>query len=153
MRIMYAIRESASDNEIYQLLNAYIEALQLDGEPCNPCARTTHARIRSTSDLMQQITALIHALGTASRTLDDHSRLLIKEVLHVFCAAADHLGLVHKAAQHPVRSAHADAVHHGPASAVLPDSSQVRGKSSDAFSRASAMAKFPREASAQFRNL
>jgi hypothetical protein len=55
MRIMYAIRESASENEIaHQLLNAYIEALQFDGEPYKPCARTTHARIRSTSDLMQQ---------------------------------------------------------------------------------------------------
>jgi hypothetical protein len=150
---MYAIRESASENEIYQLLNAYIEALQFDGEPYKPCARTTHARIRSTSDLMQQITALIDALGAASRRLDDHSRLLIKEVLHVFCAAADHLGLVHKVAQQPVRTPHADAVHHNSASAVLPDSSQVRCKSSDAFSCASAMAKFPREGTAQFRNL
>jgi hypothetical protein len=152
MRIMYAIRESASESEIYQLLNAYIEAIQLYGEPCDPCAETTHPRIRSASALMQQIAGLIDALGAASRRLDDHSRLLIKEALHVFCAAADQLELVHQAAQPPVHAPHAD-VRHPSASAVIPDSPQVRGKNSDAVCRASAMAKFPREGTAQFRNL
>jgi hypothetical protein len=153
MRIMYAIRESDSENEIYQLLNAYIEAIQLDGEPCDPCAQTTHARIRGTSDLMQQITALIDALGAASRRLDDHSRLLIKEALHVFCAAADRIELLHRAAQPPVHAPHADAVRHASASAVIPDSSPVRGKNSSAVSRSGAMVKFPREGTSQLRNL
>ena len=151
MRIMYAIRESANESEIYQLLNAYIEAMHFDGEPCDPCARTTRARIRSAGDLMQQITALIDALGAASRRLDDHARLLIKEVLHVLCAAADHLELVHRAAPQAVHLPHADAVRRASGSVAFPDSLQVRGKNSDP--RASAMAKPPREGTAQFRNL
>jgi transposase len=152
MRIMYAIRDTDSESEIYELLNMYIGAAQFDGAPCQPCARTTRARIRSTDDLMQQIRALLDALGAASRRLDDHSRLLIKEVLYVFCTAAEHLASLHRAEQ-PVRASHADAVHRVTASVALAEGSQARGKNSDAVSCSSGLAILPREGAAQFRNL
>src|SRR6185295_18522603 len=88
MIILHAIREAASEREVYALLNAYWEAVPVGRAAQRPQERTPSGSA-DVEAVTQQIEVLVTALQEASRKLDDRARLLIKEVLHVFCAALD----------------------------------------------------------------
>jgi hypothetical protein len=87
MTIVEAIRCCHSDFEVYELLNAYIEAARLaqssDSAGSYP--------IENTAGVIKQMQILFVALEVNLRRLDDHLRLVIKEALYVFSTALDRL--------------------------------------------------------------
>ncbi|HYL17328.1 MAG TPA: hypothetical protein VEV20_01500 [Burkholderiales bacterium] len=97
MIILHAIREADSEHEVYELLSAYSEAVDVDGAGRESSSRTSNARITDAAAVARRIEALVAALQEASKRLDDRARLLIKEALHVFCAALDRLELLGEA--------------------------------------------------------
>ena len=97
MIILHAIREAGSENEVYELLSAYSQAVCIDDDGHESSSRTSNIRITDAAAVARRIEALVAALQEASRRLDDRGRLLIKEVLHVFCAALDKLELLGEA--------------------------------------------------------
>jgi hypothetical protein len=149
MMIMHAIREADAAFDVYALLNAYAEAVRLDRETCHLSSPMASGLIGGVEDLMHQIKALVHALETASRRLDDHSRTIIKEVLYVFCMAADHLDFLHKVAQQPIPPVRAEAVHVVAATSVVAGHSESRGSRSD-VALSSGMAQLQRPKTARF---
>ena len=98
MIILHAIREAASEREVYALLNAYWEAVEV-GRAAQRPHEETPSGLADVEAVTQQIEVLVTALQEASRKLDDRARLLIKEVLHVFCAALDRLERLRDASQ------------------------------------------------------
>lgn len=94
MIILHAIREADSEHEVYELLSAYSEAVGVDGAARESSSRTSNTRITDAAAVARRIEALVAALQEASKRLDDRARLLIKEALHVFCAALDKLELL-----------------------------------------------------------
>ena len=94
MMILQAIREAGSENELYELLSAYSQAVCVDEVADASSSGTSNTRITDAAAVARRIEALVLALQAASRRLDDRGRLLIKEVLHVFCAALDKLELL-----------------------------------------------------------
>lgn len=97
MIILHAIREADSEHEVYELLSAYSQAVSVDGAGHEAPSRASSARITDVVAVARHIQTLVAALQEASRRLDDRARLLIKEVLHVFCAALDKLELLGEA--------------------------------------------------------
>lgn len=93
MIILHAIREADSEHEVYALLSAYSEAVSDSTHP-KSSAPVNIVRVADVDAVARQIEILVAALQEASRRLDDRARLLIKEVLHVFCAALDKLELL-----------------------------------------------------------
>jgi hypothetical protein len=150
MMIMHAIREADAAFEVYELLHAYVEAVRLDRETCHLSPPPAGGPISGMEDLMQQIKALVHALESASRRLDDHSRTIIKEVLYVFCMAADHLDSLHKLARQPIPPVHVEAVHRVATIGVVPARSESCGSRSDNVPCSSGNAQHQREEAARF---
>ena len=96
MIILHAIREADTEHEVYELLSAYSEAVGVAAAHESP-TRASPPRITDVAAVARHIEALIAALQEASKRLDDRARTLIKEVLHVFCAALDKLELLGEA--------------------------------------------------------
>ena len=94
MMILHAIREADSEHEVYALLSAYTEAVRVDSAGHPLPSRASPPRISDIAAVARHIQALVAALQDASKRLDDRARLVIKEVLHVFCAALDRLELL-----------------------------------------------------------
>jgi hypothetical protein len=148
MMIMHAIREAHAEFEVYALLNVYVEAVRLDRETGNLSAPPVSGPITGMDDLMRQIKLLIGALETASRRLDDHCRTIVKEVLYVFCMAADHLDALHRLAA-PILPVHPKAMRVA-TSSVAAGSSESRGDRSDNVQYPGGMAKLQREGARGF---
>jgi hypothetical protein len=96
MVITQAIHEADNEQEVYELLSAYLEAVRLEHKTHEALAQITNSPMVGTLAVMQAIEALVVALAAASRRLDDRSRVVIKDVLYVFCAAFDHLVLLRR---------------------------------------------------------
>jgi hypothetical protein len=94
MTILHAIREADSKHEVYELLSAYSQAVGVDATGHDLSSRARTSPIADVAAVARHIEALVAALQEASKRLDDRARLLIKEVLHVFCAALDKLDLL-----------------------------------------------------------
>lgn len=145
MKIIHAIREADAALDVYELLNAYAEAVRIDRETRHLSPPPASGPIGGMEDLMQQITDLVGALGRASRSLDDHSRTIIKEVLHVFCMAADHLDSLRKLAHQPIPPVHAEAVCPVATSSLAAGRSDSRSNRGDNVHYPSAIPKVQRE--------
>ena len=94
MIILHAIREADTEREVYELLSAYTQAVRIDTVAHESSSQASTARIADVAAVARRIAALVAALQQASKRLDDRARLLIKEVLHVFCVALDKLELL-----------------------------------------------------------
>jgi hypothetical protein len=123
-----AIHEADNEQEVYELLSAYLEGVWLDDQAHKALAQAVSSPIVGIVALREATEALVVALAAASKRLDDRSRVLIKDVLYVFCTAFDHLVLLHRV---PRQSAHTP--HRNTVRCVVAASSQASGsKSSDA---------------------
>jgi hypothetical protein len=95
MMIADVIREAQTEQEIFQLLNAYIEAGGGGGKPSylleDPAASPSCA-----NDVMQRCLELMSKLDVASRQLDDTACAALKEALHVFSNALSRLKLLER---------------------------------------------------------
>jgi len=110
MVITQAIHEADNEQEVYELLSEYLSAVRLDDKAHQALALITNSPIIGMVAVMQVIQGLVVALAAASRRLDDRSRLLIKDVLYVFCTAFDHLVLLRRVPRESGRTAQPHAV-------------------------------------------
>lgn len=78
------IREAGSEQEIFLLLAAYVEATRLHAKVRNRLTRGTGAPLGGLDVVKKWIEALFYELGAASTGLDDSSRMVVKEALYVF---------------------------------------------------------------------
>jgi hypothetical protein len=98
--------------------------------------------------VLAAIEALMVALEAASKRLDDRSRVLIKDVLYVFCTAFDHLVFLRRV---PRRSAHTP--HRNAVRCVVAASSQASGSRSDACYSTAIVSSPPQAACTQLSGL
>lgn len=84
------IREARTEQEIFHLLNAYIEAAGCDGK--SSYLPDDMATLPScVNDVMQRCFKLMEALDVSSKRLDDEACLALKEALHVYGNALNRL--------------------------------------------------------------
>ena len=101
MLITELMREARNEQEVYHLLNAYIEGTGcglerrylLEDAPSPPSC---------TSDVMQRCSALMVELDGASKRPDEQACLALKEALQVFGNALHRLRLFESAHQRPL---------------------------------------------------
>ena len=84
MMITQAVREARTEQDIYLLLTAYVQATRLRDELRKLSRHATSLPLTGLDDVKERIQGLFTELGVASRGLDDSSRLVIKEALYVF---------------------------------------------------------------------
>jgi hypothetical protein len=84
MMITQAVREARTEQDIYLLLTAYVQATRLGDELKKLSRHATGLPLTGLDDVRERIQGLFTELGVASRGLDDGSRLVIKEALYVF---------------------------------------------------------------------
>lgn len=84
MMITQAVREARTEQDIYLLLTAYVQATRLADELRKLSRHVTSLPLTGLDDVKERIQGLFSELGMASRGLDDGSRLMIKEALYVF---------------------------------------------------------------------
>jgi hypothetical protein len=84
MKIAHAVREAGTEQEIYVLLTAYIKAARLGEEMSSLSQHMTSLPLAGPDDVRGRIEGLFTALGLASKSLDDGSRVVLKEALYVF---------------------------------------------------------------------
>lgn len=89
------VREAKSEQEIYFLLNSYVEAVRF-GDQLNivpPSVKTLP--LRGESQVRAQYQQLVE-LDKASRNTNDNACLVIKEALPIFSAALERLESLNK---------------------------------------------------------
>jgi hypothetical protein len=91
MTITHAVREANSSREVYLLLAAYLEAVRLGGELIEPFREIATAPLVSIEDVKERTLQLFFMLQAVSKSLDDNSRVAVKEALYVFGAVLDRL--------------------------------------------------------------
>jgi hypothetical protein len=91
MTITGAVREANSSREVYLLLAAYLEAVQLGGGLMEPFREIATAPVVSIDDVKERTLQLFFMLQAVSKSLDDKSRVAVKEALYVFGAVLDRL--------------------------------------------------------------
>ena len=79
MMITQAVREAGTEQDIYLLLTAYVQATRLGDELKKLSRHATSLPLTGLDDVKERIQGLFTELGVASRGLDDGSRLVIKE--------------------------------------------------------------------------
>jgi hypothetical protein len=84
MKIAQAVREASSEQEVYVLLTSYVEAARLGHGMRNLSKYMASLPLTGRDDVRGRIEGLFTALGLASKSLDDSSRVVIKEALYVF---------------------------------------------------------------------
>jgi hypothetical protein len=99
MIITQAVREANTEQQIYLLLTAYVRATGAGDGPEAVLRRLVGSPLSSSDDLKRQIERLFAALGMASKSLDDDSRVIIKEALYVSSEALTRLGCLNGARQ------------------------------------------------------
>lgn len=86
------IRNSESTNDIYHLLNSYIELSLHNEKPhCKVPQEVMRLPLDNVDDLKQRFDHLIVALDAASKRLDNNSCRILKEGVHVFGSALQRL--------------------------------------------------------------
>jgi len=91
MMITRAVRDANSSWEVYLLLTAYLEGVRLARELIEPLLGVATAPLASMDDVKERTLQLFFMLQAASKSLDDNSRVAVKEVLYVFGAVLDRL--------------------------------------------------------------
>jgi len=99
MKIAHAVREAGTEQEIYVLLTAYIKAARLGEEMSSLSQHMTSLPLAGPDDVRGRIEGLFTALGLASKSLDDGSRVVLKEALYVFGEALMRLKWLESKAQ------------------------------------------------------
>jgi hypothetical protein len=99
--ITHAIREASSAEEVYVLLTTYLDGAQLGCELMRQSHEITPLRVANMDDVKGCTVRLFSALQSVSESLDDNSRVAVKEALYVFGTALGHLGLYESG--HPPR--------------------------------------------------
>jgi hypothetical protein len=84
MKIAQAVREASAEQEIYLLLTSYVQATRLGHEMRYLSKYMSTLPVTGRDDVSGWIEGLFTALGLASKSLDDSSRVVIKEALYVF---------------------------------------------------------------------
>ena len=114
MKIAHAVREAGTEQEIYLLLTAYIKATRLGDEMSSLSQHMTSLPLAGPDDVRGRIEGLFTALGLASKSLDDSSRVVLKEALYVFGEALIRLKWLEMRAQRtdgcPCESSAVDAL-------------------------------------------
>jgi len=82
--IAQAVREANSEQEIYLLLAAYVKATRLGSEVRSFSQQMIGLPLFRPEDLRRRIEGLFSALTLASKSLDDSSRVVLKEALYIF---------------------------------------------------------------------
>jgi hypothetical protein len=90
--ITHAIREASSSQEVYVLLTTYLNGVPLVSELMRQSREIMAMKLTGMDDVKACIVRLFSALQSVSKSLDDNSRMAVKEALYVFGAALDRLG-------------------------------------------------------------
>lgn len=85
------IRHAETEHEIYSLLSAYLEAIQFENKNSYYSNTATILPLAGKNDLEQRVNQLFIELDSASKALDDHACLTMKEALHIFGSALHQL--------------------------------------------------------------
>jgi hypothetical protein len=96
------IREASSEQEIYLLLAAYVEATRLHAKVSNRSGHGTNAPVGGVDVVKKWIQALFAELGAASTGLNDGARVVVKEGLYVFGEALVRLEVLGRGGTQPV---------------------------------------------------
>src|SRR5262245_32645788 len=91
MMIADVIRQTKTKHEIYLLITAYLETMQFGGENAFVSKSTTILPLAGKEDLQKRFDQLFIDLDNASKALDDHACLTMKEALHIFGSALHQL--------------------------------------------------------------
>ena len=89
------IHEARTEQEVFHLLNAYIEAVRGFGQP-SYLPEDMATSPSCANDVMHQCLELMGELDAASKQWDDQARLALKEALHIFSNALNHLKLLER---------------------------------------------------------
>ena len=89
--IAHSVREANTPREVYLLLAAYLEVVRCRGELIDPFREIATAPLAGTEDVKERTLQLFFMLQAVSRSLDDGSRVAVKEALYVFGAVLDRL--------------------------------------------------------------
>lgn len=88
------IREARTEQEVFHLLNSYIEAVGSHGKPSYLLDEDVAALPSCANDVMQRCSEFMGELDAASRRLDDKACLECREKLHIFSNALHRLKLL-----------------------------------------------------------
>ena len=91
MMITHAAREANSSREVVLLLGAYLERVRSARDLIEPLLEVVTAPLASIEHVKERTLQLFFLLQAVSRSLDDKSRVAVKEALYVFCAVLDRL--------------------------------------------------------------
>ena len=81
-----AVREATNSREVYLLVTAYLEGVRLARELIEPFLGIATAPLASMEDVKERTLQFLFMLQAASRSLDDNSRIAVKEALYVLGA-------------------------------------------------------------------
>jgi hypothetical protein len=84
------IREAGTEQEVFSLLNAYVEAIG-GSEKARYLPQGMVSSPDSVVGLMQRCLGLMGEIDAASKRLDDRACAALREALHVFSSALNHL--------------------------------------------------------------
>jgi hypothetical protein len=90
--ITRAIGEASSSQEVYALLTTYLNSTSVGGRFTRQSPDTTAMKVTGMDDVKACTVRLFSALQRVSESLDDDSRVAVKEALYVFGAALNRLG-------------------------------------------------------------
>jgi hypothetical protein len=91
MMVTHAVREANSSRELYLLLAAYLQAVRLGGALIDPFREIATAPLISMEDVKERTLSLFFMLQAVSKSLDEDSRVAVKEALYVFGTVGDRL--------------------------------------------------------------
>lgn len=103
--ITHAIREASSAQEVYALLTTYLNGAQAGSDLKRRSQEVTAMQVVGMDDVKGCTLRLFSALQSVSESLDDNSRVAMKEALYVFGTALDHLGSYESGHPRPSESA------------------------------------------------
>lgn len=103
--VTHAIREASSSQEVYVLLTTYLNGAPLVGELMRLSREIVAMNLTGMDDMQVCTVRLFSALHNVSKSLDDISRVAVKEALYVFGSALDRLGSYENGHQPPWHSA------------------------------------------------
>jgi len=85
------IRNADSEHEVFVLLSAYVGSTHVDStfQCLSECAN--ELPLQDTVEIQARLGQLMHELDSASRNLDDHACLVLREAVHVFGTSLNRL--------------------------------------------------------------
>ena len=106
MTIAEVIREARTEQEILNLLNAYVEEVGCDGKP-GYLLEDSPILLSCANDVIKRCLGLMAELDRASKRLDDYACAALKDALHIFSIALDRLKLLEREQRPALAGRHA----------------------------------------------